>query len=368
MAQANATSSMFEPQVFQSLVDSLEPDRGLELYNSVRKDQTPYPYVQWTIHNGRFSELAEYNAPNAKANLVERQPMKKSSASAALAYMREGDFFTPTATLLLKDVEAGDSRALKPAEQIVAEQVRTVNDRINNRIEWSLWQAVQGGFSYTGPNTGPLSVDYGFQASHKAQLDAANVWDTVGGNQGPSVEAFVETIRNTRRMVRKDSGVEVTEVYLTSATMDLIMEAMRTAMLSTDARWLITEAQMAQYLKDGEITGGFMGVQSWKTLDQYYDVRNEDGQSVTVKPYLPHGTILFMNRTANNPLRYTSGPTADFDAPRGFMGRFAKNWTNPDPSGRQFLIEESGLPILDRPDQFATLKVASDAWIAQQSW
>lgn len=363
MPEANITSTMFEPQIFLSMVQQLEPSRGLTLYNSVRKDTTPFPFVQWTTSRGRFSELAEYNAPNAKANLIERQPSGTSTENAALAYIREGDYFTPSATLHLKDAEAGNEAAIAPAERLVAEQVQTVNDRINNRIEWSLWQAVQGGITYTGANTGSFNIDFGFRNDHKTTLGADDQWT----NDDISVASIIETIRGTKNKIRRNGGVDVSEVWLTTATMDLLIEAMRKALLSNDSRWLISEAQINQYLQTGNIDG-FMGVQSWKTLEQYYDVRNEDGQSVEVKPYIPHGTVLFMNRDANNALRYVTGPTADFDAPRGHIGRFAKNWTNPDPSGRQFLIEESGLPILDRPDQFATVKVASDTWINDQTW
>lgn len=362
MAEANFTSNMFEPQVFLSMVQALEPSRGLTLYNSVSKDSTIYPYVTWTQKNGRFSELAEYNQPNSKANLIDRQPGGQTPRSAALAYIREGDYFTPTATLMLKDVEAGNEAAIKPAEKIVAEQVQEVNDRVNNRIEWSLWQAVQGELTYTGKNTGTFTVDYGVRDTHK--VTSSTQWDS---STAPSVEELISTIRNVQRLIRKDGGVDVNEVYLTSQTMDLLIAAWTSAAVSDANRSMLTDTQINQYYATGEIKG-FMGTESWKTLDQYYDVRNEDGQTVDTKSYLPHGTILFMNRSANNALRYYNGPSADFDAPRGHIGRFSKSWTTEDPSGRQFLIEEMGLPVIDRPDQFATLKVASTTWIEKQSW
>lgn len=361
MAQANETSNMFEPEIFQAMVDAMEPARGLMLYNQVRKDSTPFPYVQWTINRGRFSELAEFNAPNAKANIVDPHPERKSSGNAALAYIREGEYFTPTATLLLKDVASGNKAAIASAEQKVSEEVAHVNDRINNRIEWSLWKALQGGFSYSGNNTGDLVVDYGFRATHKATAATVDQWDN-----DPSVDSLISTVRGMNQLIQKDGGVPVTDVFLTRATFDLLISAWTNAALATDNRSLLTDAQINQYYQTGEISG-FMGVDRWKTVEQYYDVINPDG-SATVNPYIPHGTLIYGNLTANNPLRYTSGPSVDFDAPRGHIGRFAKNWTNPDPSGRAFLIEEYGLPVLDRPDQFATLKVASDTWIGQQGW
>lgn len=364
MPEANITSSLFEPEVFQQLVNSLEPARGLELYNSVRKDQTPYPMATWTQNKGAVSELAEYNVPNSKANLVDRGPSGSVEKSATLAYMREGDYFTPTATKLLKDVkERNDKTALASAEKIIAEQVAVVNGRIDSRIEWSLWQAMQGTLTYSGKNTGEFTVDYGFQPSHKITLSSSDQWD-----QTPSLQSLIATIRGTKQLVRKDSGVEVNEVFLTKATMDLLVETWQKAALTDAGIKLLTDAQLNEYFTTGEIKTNFMGIQSWKTIDQYYDSRNADGQTFAVKSYLPHGTVIFANRDANNALKYTSGPSMDFDAPNGHIGRFAKNWTEKDPSGYQFLIEEHGLPVLSHPEQFAVVKAASTTWVDAQTW
>lgn len=355
----NVTSNLFEPQIFQEMVNALTPSKGLRLYNSVKKETTVFPYVQWTVKHGRWSELAEFNAPNSKANVIERQPEKMEQGSATLAYMREGDYFTPTATLLLKDVQAGNEAALAPAERLIADQVATVNDRINNRIEWMLWQALQGEINYTGANTGPLTVNYGLDATHK--FTVAPLW-----NAAPSVSDLISTLRGWNQLIQKDAGVVNKEAYLTKATFDLLVEAWTDAATSDANRSLMTDAMINQYYATGEV-GGFMGIEKWTTVEQYYDVRQPDG-SVLVKPYIPHGTVIFGNTTENSPLKYVQGPSADFSAPSRTPGRFAKNWVTEDPSGRQFLIEESGLPVFNAPDQVAVAKVASDDWISAQTW
>ena len=362
MAKANVTSDMFEPQVFLELVKALEPSRGLTLYNSVAKDETPYPYAQWNVTRGRTSTLAEFNVPNSKANVVGGPRGGEETRSEALAYFREGAYFSPTATLYLKDAEAGSESALKSAEKIVAEQVATVNDRINNRIEWALWQAIQGNLSYTGANTGAIAIDYGFKATHKPTLAVGDQWD----NASVSLDSLISNIRYMKKVVRKDSGVDANEVFLTGATMDLLIAAFTKASVGTDGRWALSDSQKDQYLKEGKISG-FMGIETWSTIDQYYDEVAGDG-TVTVKPYLPHGKVLMLNRAANGALKYVNGPSADFDAPQGHIGRFAKNWTNEDPSGRAFLIEESGLPVLKAPDQFISATVASTTWANAQTW
>lgn len=364
----NVTSTLFEPKVFQALVDELEPARGLMLYNAVPKEQTHIPMAQWTVKYGSWSEMAKYNTMNSKANLVDRQG-GQAERSSGLAYIREGDFFTPTSTMFLRDMEdRNDPSALVGAEKVIADQVAVVNDRIDNRIEWSLWQALQGSFEYhdsghQGSNAVHFTVDYGYQDSHKETL--AETWDS--DTARPDLRTMIQTLVNFRKRVARDGGVPVTEVYLTSPTFELIMNAFTDAAVSDTNRLGLTDTMINQYYATGEIKA-FLGADTWKVVDQYYDVRSKDNQSVTTHSYIPHGTIVFGNTTANSPLKYKVGPSADFSAPSGHIGRFAKNWVDQDPSGRQFLIEESGLPILDRPDQFGTLKVASDTWAANQTW
>lgn len=355
----NETSSIFDPQVFNEMVNAFEPNREHVLYNSVRKTTTTYPYAQWTKKYGRASTLAEYNVPNAKANVIEKEGGEEQGSS-ALMYIREGQYFTPSVTLFSRDIEAGDTNAIVPAERLVADEVKAVNDRIDNRIEWSLWQAVQGGFTYKGNATGTVNVDYGFRDTHKATLEAAQMWDAGTA----TIDTLISNLRNMKTLIQKDGGVPVTDVYLSQATFDLLIDAWTKSATDSSNRSLLSDRMLDQYMSEGKIDG-FMGVGSWKTQNSYYDVRNADG-SVDIFPYVPHGTIIFGNLSANGPLRYEQGPSVDFDAPQGHIGRFAKNWLSKDPSGRQFLIEEHGLPVLDRPDQFATLKVASDEWAAQQ--
>lgn len=362
MAKQNVTSDMFEPRMLQETVDALEPSRGLKLYNMVPKDQTTYPYVQWTIRRGTISDLAEYNSPNSAANKVDKQP-GNTERQATLAYMREGDRFTPTTTMLLKDIEAGIENAVVPAEKQIAESLAYVSNRIDGRIEWSLWQAIQGELNYSGKNTGPLSVDYGFRDSHKAT--AANLWDQSAGSV--SIFTMIEDIRVMKSLVERDGGVPVENVYLSRPTFELLIKAWTDSAVEDAHRRLLTDTQLNEFFATGKITG-FMGTSSWEAVDQFYDVRGEDGQTVESRSYIPHGTVLFNNLSAGRPLKYTQGPSMDFNAPRGHVGRFVHSWIDPDPSGRQFIIEEHGLPVLTRPDQFASLKVAGDEWINAQGW
>jgi hypothetical protein len=74
--------------------------------------------------------------------------------------------------------------------------------------------------------------------------------------------------------------------------------------------------------------------------------------------YLADDTILLGDFSTNRPVELVEGPTADFSAPANFIGRYSKSWQEPDPSGRQVLIEYNFLPIVTRPEQFVIADVS----------
>jgi hypothetical protein len=119
---------------------------------------------------------------------------------------------------------------------------------------------------------------------------------------------------------------------------------------------LMSDRMKDAYYSSGTLTG-FMGM-NWTSVDSVYDVRNLDG-SFTTLGFLADGVVLFGDLTTNRPIELLQGPTADDEAPDGFIGRFAKTWKEKDPSARQYLIEEHALPIITRPEQFVVANVGA---------
>ena len=366
MPMANETSNIFEPVVFQEMVNALEPAQGLLLLNSTKTETSDSMNIGWDIHFGAASTVAPLNVPNSKATLAPRQGAKRNQGIASLAYVRHGDRFEFTNSQFLKDPSTPlDSGVIQNGEEKVAEQVKLVADSIDNTKEIALWSAIRGNYNYTSQLTGPVSVDYKFRASHKIVLPVGAQWDN------PALVDFrtiINNIRAAKRVIEVDGGVPVLEVFASRQTLDLLLDAWQRAMLnSSTPEKFLSDRMISEYMSTGKITGDFMGVNTWTAVDENIPLIKEDG-SIEVTSNIPHGTLVLANRTANNALKMVIGPSADFDAPRGHTGRFAKTWLDSDPTGRQFLIEESFLPIITRPDQFATVKVASDTWINGVKW
>jgi hypothetical protein len=103
-------------------------------------------------------------------------------------------------------------------------------------------------------------------------------------------------------------------------------------------------------MRDSYYTTGtipnFLGM-DWTPVEHVYET--DAGDEIG---YLADDTLILGNFDANRPVELLEGPTADFSAPQGFVGRYSKSWQEPDPSGRQVLIEYNFLPIVTRPEQF----------------
>ena len=364
----NTNSNIFEPLTLQATVDAMEPNKGLMLLNSTKQESEENFTFSWDMKFGGGTSVAEFNTPNAKANMVDRTGAKSNTQIATMAYMREADYFNYTNTNWLKDPTSINDPGVKlRGEQKVADQIRHMADRLDNRIEKSLWAAIQGSLNYTGKNTGPLNVDYKFKSSHKPTLGSTELWDAVlADTAAVDFKKLIDNIRGFKKLIEIDGGVEVKEVFATGKTIDLLMDVWQRAVLNGLPDRYITDSQIAEYLSTGTISGGFMGINTWTRVDQNLSIEQPDG-SIVVESYLPHGTVVLANRTENSALSLYNGPSADWDS-GGKIGRFTKSWVDPDPSGRAFLIEQSFLPVIKAPDQFVVAKVASDTWRDAQDW
>ena len=143
MAEQNKTSKIFEPMTFLGMVQAFEPDKSLQLFNSVKPEPSPLPEAYWTVKYGRAGIAARPNTPNSKANPRDFPGTKQLEKHDYMLYFREGAGYTPTAALFQKRLDSGERDALVPFEEKVADETKQVADGIDKRIEDYLWQAVQ---------------------------------------------------------------------------------------------------------------------------------------------------------------------------------------------------------------------------------
>ena len=327
--------SLLEPEVLLGVVQRLVPDQTLILLNQVRKTPSDVPHVTWEVQKGTRT-MATPNVPNSEAHIVPRIGVSQQSAN--LIYIREKKVFQPTTMRWLK--ARGSLTNLQNAEQAVLREVTDLNNRVDTFYEWLLWQALQGTITINSPDV-KATVDFGFAGTHR--VTAGTLWATATAPQ------IISNIKVWKTLLRRDAKVDATQVYSRTETLDLIVNA-----FSAAGNNLMSDRMKDSYFSSGTITG-FMGL-NWTPVDHTYGIRQSDG-SETVNYFLPIGTLLMGDYTTNNPIELVYGPSADDEAPEGHTGRFAKTWKEPDPSARQYLIEDHALPIVTRPEQMIVATV-----------
>lgn len=339
---------LLQPVVLQGVLERFPVQESLTLLNRVPKIGHPFPEARWEVTRGSRA-IAQPNIPNSEAHIVPQ--LSRSSKVSTFAYLREKKVFTPTTLHWLRQAAASNADLARTnATEAVTREVADLNTRFDNYAEWMLWRALTGSLDITYADGAKTTVDYGFLNSHKAT--ASTVW----ANATP--QQIIADIRALKRKVERDGRAPATEAYAPTEALDAIFAA-----FTLTSSNLLSDRMRDQYYASGELPN-FLGL-NWKIQDSVFDI-GDDAYSNTGNPntdkgvtrFLDADTIILGNFSAGNPISLLSGPTADDEAPVGHTGKFAKTWKEKDPSARQYLMEWSLLPTIDKPDQIATLKFA----------
>lgn len=336
--------SLLEPLVLLGVVEKLPAAQNMILLNSTPKRQVPTQTFSWDIIRGSRM-MAKPNVPNSEAHIVGR--LGREQASASLLYVREKKVFEPTTLMWLREV--GTVNGKVNAEREVVRELQDLNSRIDAFVEYTLWKAIGGNLVLDFPDV-QASIDYKFPADHR--VDAGTPWATATPTE------IIEDVQAWRKLILNHGRVTANKAYATQVTIDRIMHSFA-ANADVNGSLVLQAggALLSDRLKDAYVaTGtlpGFLGL-DWSAVEHVYET--DAGDEVG---YLADDTVIFGNFDANRPVELVEGPTADFSAPANFIGRFSKSWTEPDPSGRQVLIEYNFLPIVTRPEQFVIADVGA---------
>ena len=321
--------SLLEPLVLLGVVEKLPSAQNMILLNGTPKRQSPTQTFTWDIIRGSRM-MAKPNVPNSEAHIVGR--LGREQATASLLYVREKKVFEPTTLMWLR--EAGSVSGRVNAEREVVRELADLNARIDAFVEYTLWKSLGGNLVLDFPDV-QATVDYKMPADHK--VTASTSWATATPVQ------IVDMVTAWKKLILNHGRVNANKAYATQTTLDRIVHSF-VANGSTPG-FLLSDRMRDSFYTTGTIPG-FLGM-DWTPVEHVYEADNGDEIG-----YLADDTLLLGNFTDNRPVELVEGPTADFSAPQGFIGRFTKSWQEPDPSGRQILIEYNFLPIVTRPEQW----------------
>lgn len=323
--------SLLEPTVLRGVVERLDKPEALVLSNALPKTPWPYPSAQWDVIKGSRM-VAKPNVPNSEAHIVPRLGI--SQESAAFLYFREKKVFEPTTLHWLR--APGSISNLQNAEAAVLREVRDLNQRIDNAMEYYCWRALTGTLTIDYPDV-QATVDYKIPSSHKPTVGTS--WATATPPQ------IVNDIKAWRRLIQRDARVDAKDVWLTGVTLDRIFNSFAANSASGfNAGALLSDRMKDQYYSSG-VLPGFLGL-NWHVVESFYDT-----DLGVATQFVPDDALFLTNLNEGRAMEIFEGPSADDEAPDGFTGKFTKTWKEKDPSARQFLIEYHALPVITRPEQ-----------------
>lgn len=334
--------ALLQPTVLLGVVQKFVAAESLELVNRVPTRRHPFPTAQWEVIRGSRA-IGRPNVPNSEAHIVPR--LGRSSESAAFVYYREKKVFEPTTLHWLRQAANSLTELNRVnAEEAVLREVGDLNQRLDNLVEYTLWKSLSGNLVLDYGDV-QADIDYKFLASHLAS--AGTSWATATPQQ------IVADIRAWKRLISRDGRVPARDAYATEVTMARIFDSFAGA--GATPAVLLSDRMKDSYFQTGELPG-FMGLR-WRVQEAVYDAAGAAYTSSPTDPgqeqmFLGDDALVIGNFEQNRPIELILGPSADDDAPDGFVGKFTKTWKEKDPSARQFLLEYNFLPVITRPEQF----------------
>lgn len=324
---------LYDPVVLSGVVEKMKANENLLLLNLINK--TPYPFlnVVWDIIKGNRAR-GQANNIGAEAHVVPRLGRAQGSAS-GIAF-REKKVFEPST---IEVIRAAGDLGRTDAEREIIREVANLNTRLDNFMEYVLWQVLTGTLVIDQQDV-QANVDYKFLATHKPTMSTP--WNVA------TPQSLVADITAMQKLIRRDGQVRATDVFATRETIDYIFDAFTNVTISSGSGVLgsnlLTDRMKDEYYNSGVISG-FMNLR-WTPVEEWYE---DDAGTVT--EFLPQNRLFMANLRDNTPWEMKMLPVYDFDAPRSHRGKFAKMFRQEDPSVESHLLACNFLPVVTRPEQ-----------------
>ena len=316
--------SLFEPRTLPRVVNEFEaPEEFLGLQIVGTPVPEPQPTWEYDIIRAARGASLLHNSPNAEAQIVDQLPF--GHIQGAFAYKRDKKTFNATTLRWLRAVGQTQAAAGNAEARVLAE-LQDMRNQHQRAEEIAVWAMFSGIWTYTLLNNSTIAVNYGVPAAHTPTV--AFTWG--GGSETP-----IADIRAWKQTVQRASGFPLTVAYLNAATMTTFLQI-------AEIIAQLSDRQQDVYTAEGRVPR-FFGI-DWIE----YDGGHVDAGGTFV-PFIPDERILLLATGGTQGWNLLHGPSADVDAPDMWTGPFTKSWVEPDPSGRQVLMESNYMPVLTQP-------------------
>ena len=273
---------------------------------------------------------AEYRLPDAAAGTQKLTTKVRKRVN--LPTLREKKMLKEST---LRWLDAAGSHSPERAETAIAREMLDLDDIIMRTHEYQRWQLLTTGkITLTGEYDDVYDFGIGTEA------DAAILWSEAG-----TCDPVGDMI-TWKQAITQKCGRVPTDAYMSTETIKLIFE-------STLGLNLLSEVTRDQYFKTGKVAE--MAGMNIHLMEEGY--LNAAG---VWKRYLSSDGAkndMILLKVPGEVGLTAEGGVVDSDAPSGHTGKFAKSWTEKDPSGRWVLEAHTCLPGLTWPNRIGCFTI-----------
>ena len=337
---------LFESRTMtEALSQMLPPSSFLKRNFFSRVNTFETKTVDIDIEKGK-RRLAPYSSPKAEGKLVDRIGFKTFSYEPPYVKPKmtttAQDFLNRTAG---NNIYSGGTSAQARAEENLGKDLAEMDQQISRLEEHQAAQLLSDGtVSFVGEGI-DRTIDYDMPASHKITLAGADLWTDAASQP-------LQDMREWRRLVRKDSGLPITDIimgetaldaFLSNANVKDALDTRRVDLGSIDPTTLPEGAIFYGRIKD-------VGVNLWSYDEWYTDTAGVEQSMINPKE------VLVLSSSARTSTNY--GAIQDIDlGGLASVPRFAKSWTTKDPSQRWLMVQSAPLLSLHQSDAFLKAQV-----------
>ena len=325
--------AILEPRVLNGVIERMPPADGMLGHQIVGRQSWPDAYWEYDIVTRRRN-IARPNTPNSPAIIVDQNGVGKMRGG--FIYTREKKLFSPTTMRWLR---APGQMAASAAEAAILREVQELRDRQFRWEEFLIWKMLAAGsFDLTALGH-QVAVDYQIAATHLPTV--GTFWTLPTADLQGDMTDF-------KRVISRDSDARLVTMYGNGPTLETFYSHMQ-------VQSSLNDAQRGAMVTEG-VLPRFQQVTFVEYDRGYVDDFTTPATPVFV-PYIPDGYLVGVADGGPTTFAYLDGPSADWDAPEGTTGTWAKTWQEEDPSTRQALLESNGMPVLYQPDHMLIARV-----------
>lgn len=341
---------LFETRKMLAALEQRKPPRSFLLDKFFSASETfDSEHVDIDIWKGK-RRLAPFVSPTKEGKVIERIGYKTNSYKPP--YIKP-KMVTTAADILKRPmgthIYGSNMSPMQKAAQQLGKDLGTMDDMILRREEWMAASVLTSGQVRCIGEGIDETVNFMMEASHLPVLAGTALWSD-HTNAKP-----LDNLRAWKRMIAKDSGVNPTDVIMSTDVYDNFLACDQ--ITGSENLFDIRRVILGQ-INPQDVGGGVtyigriteLGLDLWTYEEWYVDEYDKD----TEKPMIPEGKLIMGSPNAY--ARRLYGAIKDLKA-TGAVRRFPKSWEEDDPSARFVMVQSAPIPALHQVDAFLCAQV-----------